>query len=66
MPRGRSRERRMAKGMPMESIRCLGIGSLTGEHTFLRPIGSHLRQCEACAEKSNRAYVLAEYHDERR
>lgn len=66
MPRGRSRERHMAKGMPMESIRCLGIDALTREHTFFRLVGSHLRQCEACAEKSNRAYVLAEYHDERR
>ncbi len=52
MPSGGVRVKKKPAPVPMDKVRCLGVGSLTAEHTFLRPKNSHRRQCESCFARS--------------
>ncbi len=47
----------------MEQVDCKGAGSLIKPHTFLRPIGSSLRQCDRCFEASSRIHIMPVFHD---
>ncbi len=65
MPRGGVRKKLKVDPVPMEERPCHGAGALDHPHMFLRPVGSHRRQCDRCFESSIRIREMPAFHDER-